>query len=77
MSATTPIAVSRFGRRVVEWDESTLHRVLGQLRSERQKSGRAIPNTEGGVDDIATLLAEAEQIRAETENHIREVGSSA
>jgi hypothetical protein len=73
-AVTDSMIVSRYGNRAVEWDQSTLHRVLSELRRERKRYRERYQTPENGAD---TLFREAEQVKATTQNKIHEVGSSA
>jgi len=77
---TTPtddsLIVSRYGNRVVQWDKVSLQHVLDRLRGERQ-SYRGRYQMQDNGEDSQRLIAEAEQIKTATENHIHRAGLSA
>jgi hypothetical protein len=79
---TTPtdhsMIISRFGNRIVRWDAPNVERILTELRNERERQmyrqRYQLPDNDA---DAASLLSQADKIKAATENKIREVESSA
>jgi hypothetical protein len=73
MNATA--IVSRYGRRIIEWHESTLETLLAELRNERRAHDISVV-AESAEAEHNALMGTAEQIKQEATNAIVEASSS-